>query len=88
MSKPQFPLCARCSKHACSPTGPAESTHVDMDNAPPFCPMKLRADVLKKVSQEYKKESVREFARQASIQEGECFEWADGKIRTKTSRST
>jgi uncharacterized metal-binding protein len=87
MSRPEVPLCAKCPVQACHPHGPIESTHVDMDSAPPFCPMKLNAHALDKASQEYRKESVGEFARQASIQESECYERVEGnKIRTKLPR--
>jgi uncharacterized metal-binding protein len=86
MSRPKVPLCAKCPVQACHPHGPKESTHVDMASAPPFCPMKLNPDVLEKASQEYGKEFVWEFARQASIQESECYEWIDGKRRTKIPR--
>lgn len=87
MSRPRVPLCAKCPVQACHPHGPIESTHVDMDSAPPFCPMKLNANALDKASHEYRKESVGEFARQASIQESECYERIDGnKIRTKFPR--
>ena len=86
MSKPQFPLCAKCSIHACHPQGPLENTQVDMESAPPFCPMKLDSDALEKASNEYRKESVREFARQASRQESECYERVNGEIRTKIPR--
>jgi uncharacterized metal-binding protein len=86
MSKPQFPLCAKCPIRACHPQGPQENTQVDMESAPPFCPMKLDADALQRAANEYRKESVREFARQASKQESECYERVDGKIRTKIPR--
>ena len=86
MSKPQFPLCAKCPVRACHPRGPLESTKVDMESAPPFCPMKLNTDALQKAANEYRKESVGEFARQASLQESECYERIDGKIRTKIPR--
>lgn len=86
MTRPQIPLCAKCLIHACHPEGPIENTYVDLKSAPPFCPMKLHRDTLDKASSEYSKESVREFARQASIQEAECYETIDGKRRTKTPR--
>ncbi|MEJ2739361.1 MAG: DUF1847 domain-containing protein [Dehalococcoidia bacterium] len=86
MSKPQLPLCAKCPVRACHPQGPVENTQVDMESAPPFCPMKLNTDALQKAAKEYRKESVGEFARQASRQESECYERIDGKIRTKIPR--
>jgi uncharacterized metal-binding protein len=86
MARPRVPLCAKCPIHACYPEGADTNTHIDLESAPPFCPMKLHPDILKKASDEYNKESVREFARQASIQEGECYETIDGKRRTKIPR--
>jgi uncharacterized metal-binding protein len=86
MTRPRVTLCVKCPIHACHPEGVESSTHVDIESAPPFCPMKLHPDVLEKSSREYSKASVREFARQASIQESECYETIDGKRRTKIPR--
>ncbi len=86
MSKPQLPICAKCAVRACFPRGPAASTQVDMERAPDFCPMKLDTDALEKAWNEFQIEDVKEFARQASIQEAQCYERIDGKIRTKIPR--
>ena len=71
--KPKFPQCSKCTTRVCHPHGPAESTSVDIETAPAFCPMKLDADVLDRAWQEYEKDEVIEMARMASIQEAECF---------------
>jgi len=43
------------------------------------CPTKSSQKVLEKARKEYIKEDIREFARQASIQEGECYSEKDKK---------
>lgn len=57
--------CARCTKVVC------ESEY--SDQATPTCPIKTQADILKRALKEYDKPDIHEFARQASIQEFECF---------------
>lgn len=86
MSKPQSPTCSKCPNRACLPQGTIENTQVDIESAPAFCPMTLNAKALEKAWNEYQKTDVKEFARQASIQEAECYEWIDGKLRTKIPR--
>lgn len=86
MSKPNYPMCAMCPVRACDPIGPLQSAKVEISKAPPFCPMKRDADALMKASNEYQKDAVKNFARQASIQEAQCYERVDGKMRTKYPR--
>jgi len=57
--------CAKCTKVVC---GSKES-----DQGPSNCPTKVKAEVIKQALAEYDKPEVREFARQASIQEFECY---------------
>ena len=59
------PECAECTTMVC------ESKHFDL--GPPNCPIKTKPEVIKKAVAEYNDPEVREFARQASIQEAECF---------------
>jgi uncharacterized metal-binding protein len=50
------------------------------EQATPTCPINTRADTIENVLEEYKKGNIHEFARQASIQEFECYrEMADGR---------
>lgn len=86
MSKVQVPLCTKCSKRNCFPEGSVDDTQVDIKGAPAFCPMKISDKALEKARNEYQKKDVREFARQASIQEAECYELINGKLRTKIPR--
>jgi len=57
--------CAKCTKVVC---GSKES-----DQGPSNCPTKVKAEVIKQALAEYDKPEIREFARQASIQEFECY---------------
>ena len=46
---------------------------VEGGKGPKFCPTLNRMDVVKEAMKEYDKKKLQEFARQASIQEGECY---------------
>jgi len=58
--------CAKCGvkDKACRAPG---------GQAPPFCPCTLAVETIARAAAEYEKPAVREFARQASIQEAECY---------------
>jgi len=58
--------CAKCTKRVCgtSRTG---------DQGPSNCPTRIERDVIQRALLEYDKPEVSEFARQASIQEFECY---------------
>ena len=57
--------CAKCTKVVCDSK--------QFDQGPSNCPTKVRRDLIKQAVAEYDKPEVREFARQASIQEFECY---------------
>ncbi len=57
--------CAKCTKVVC---GSKESAQ-----GPSNCPTKTKQDIIQQALTEYDKPEVREFARQASIQEFECY---------------
>ena len=59
------PECAKCTKVVCG------SEHYD--EGPENCPTKTKREVINQVVAEYSKPEVKEFARQASIQEFECY---------------
>jgi len=65
-NKKQNPQCALCSikNRACE---------VKDGSGPAFCPTLDNKDTKKFVKNEYKKPDIREFAREASIQEAECY---------------
>ena len=66
--KDDLPNCARCpfkiSERACRKEG---------GKAPAFCPTVQKAELTKECLKEYEKPELAEFARQASIQEGEAY---------------
>jgi len=57
--------CAKCTKVVCG------SEHYM--EGPENCPTKTKAELIKRAVREYDAPEVREFARQASIQEAECY---------------
>ena len=85
MTRDMYPMCARCAKAFCSPFIKANEVP-SIDDAPAFCPMKLMPEFIEKVLSEYDKPEVKEFARQASLQEFECYERVPGGMRTKNPR--
>lgn len=85
MADERITLCSKCGKKTCTPFIKADETP-DTSGAPDFCPMNLMPDILEEVKAEYQKPEVREFARQASIQEFECYERVPDGFRTKNPR--
>ena len=85
MAKKLHPMCAKCPTRACSPAIKA-SERPALDTAPNFCPMKCMPEVIEKALSEYNKPDVKEFARQASLQEGECYEQLPDGRRAKNPR--
>ena len=63
-----YPRCAECGidrkNRACGTAG---------DKGPGFCPTVNLSDVVESAAEEYENTGIREFARQASIQEAECY---------------
>lgn len=79
------PGCARCTAVVCRPDiGAGESP--DLTGAPGYCPMKLMPEVITRAMAEYEKPEVREFARQASVQEFEGYERLPDGLRPKNPR--
>jgi uncharacterized metal-binding protein len=85
MIKKQSPMCAKCTVGACQPTGKA-TEQPSLKTAPNYCPMKNAPDVIEKALAEYQKPDIKEFARQASVQEFECYEILPEGRRTKNPR--
>jgi uncharacterized metal-binding protein len=77
--------CARCPIEACSPVIKANEEPC-LDKAPSFCPMKLMPEVIEKSVLEYDKPEIKELARQASLQEFECYEQLPEGRRAKNPR--
>jgi uncharacterized metal-binding protein len=48
-------------------------------HGPKFCPTLTKKEIVERALDEYDKPEIKEFARQASIQEGECYAYRDRK---------
>jgi uncharacterized metal-binding protein len=79
------PNCARCVKGDCHPPMKADETP-PKDKLPAFCPMRHKSGVIEKAVAEYNNPEVKEFARQASKQEFECYERIPGGLRPRNPR--
>jgi len=85
MAEHPSPLCAKCPSVVCMPQIKTDEKP-SLDKAPNFCPMKLMPEVIDRAISEYDKPEVKEFARQASLQEFECYEQLPDGRRTKNPR--
>lgn len=92
MEKDLYPMCAKCGKTICNPFNKIGTEPPPIEEAPIFCPMRLRPEILEKAVVEYERNDIRELARLASLQEAECYEWVPTGvgdrlgIRTKIPR--
>jgi len=84
MTDKQQPRCAKCNG-ACSPP-PGSPEKPSQEKTPLFCPSRNQPGLLQQAMAEYQKPQIKEFARQASIQEFECYEMTEEGIRTKNPR--
>ncbi len=66
--------CAFCTGKTCFSIIVRDAALPELSEAPDSCPMRTKADAIEKAKNVYSTESVREFARIASIQEAECYE--------------
>lgn len=78
--------CASCSGGTCYPRIRREDPLPPLEEAPDFCPMRLHEETISRAVSEYEKPTVGEFARLASVQEGECYEQTAEGLRTKHPR--
>ena len=86
MARNMYPRCALCAKEFCMPQIKVDEEPPALDEAPPFCPMRIMPEVIKNALSEYDKPEVKEFARLASVQEFECYEHLPEGRRTKIPR--
>ncbi len=75
MMEKEYPMCAKCTRRICDPSSKIGTELPPIEEAPPFCPMRLNPDVIEKAVAKYEQKDVKELARLASIQEAECYEW-------------
>jgi uncharacterized metal-binding protein len=82
--KKEYSQCARCTTKVCENSGQkADTEPQSLEKAPAFCPMKLMPDVFSAALAEYDSPELKEFARLASVQEGQCYERLTDGLRTK-----
>jgi len=74
MEKKLYPACDKCGKLVCVAFGLQAEEKINLEDAPPFCPMKLHPDVIESTLPEYDKEDIQKLARLSSLQEAECYE--------------
>ena len=79
------PQCAKCPRMLCYPNI-ASSEKPSFEEAPRFCPSRLKRDIIEKSVCEYDRDDIREFARLASVQEFECYEQTPGGFRANIPR--
>lgn len=78
--------CAQCNGSTCYPRIKMEDPLPPLEEAPDSCPMRLWPETIGRAVSEYEKSMVGEFARLASVQEGECYEQTETGLRTKYPR--
>ncbi|MFU8795811.1 MAG: DUF1847 domain-containing protein [Dehalococcoidia bacterium] len=85
MTETLHPMCSKCGRAACSPVIGVDEIPT-LEEAPSFCPMTCVPDLIDAAVSEYDKPEVRDLARQASIQEFECYERTAEGLRTRIPR--
>ena len=66
MANPSGPACSKCAVDV-------KICETESGRGPAFCPTLTRETLFSRAMVEYERPEVKEFARQASIQEGECY---------------
>lgn len=85
MKDRRSPMCAKCQTLLCKPPNKTNEKH-SFDKALDFCPLRLMPEAVNRAISEYDKPEVCEFARQASLQEFECYEQLPDGKRAKNPR--
>ncbi len=75
MRETSYPMCAKCVKRICDPHNSIGTEPPPAEEAPPFCPMRLKPEVIDKATAEHERNDIKQLARLASLQEAECYEW-------------
>lgn len=83
MEKDLYPMCAKCGKRICNPFNKIGTEPPPIEEAPSFCPMRLKPEIFEKAMVEYGRNDIRELARLASLQEAECYEWVPTGVGDK-----
>jgi uncharacterized metal-binding protein len=81
-----YSQCAKCPGKICYPFAGVNDPLPSFEEAPEFCPMRRMPEVIESAGRRYDSANIREFARLASLQEAECYEWTDEGIKTNIPR--
>jgi uncharacterized metal-binding protein len=84
--KNHFTQCAYCDGATCYPAADINDPLPSIDKAPPACPMRQYEEVIREGVTHYQRANIQEFARQASIQEAQCYEFDGGDLKTRIPR--
>jgi uncharacterized metal-binding protein len=84
--KNPYTRCAYCDGSTCYPSAKLNDALPPIEKAPATCPMRLYPDVIRTGITNYHMPNIQEFARQASIQESQCYEFDGPNLRTKIPR--
>ncbi|MBS3809179.1 MAG: DUF1847 domain-containing protein [Desulfobacterales bacterium] len=78
--------CAYCDGSTCYPSAGINDTLPPVEKAPPSCPMRQHEETIREGATHYHKPNIREFARLASIQEAQCYEFDEQGLKTRIPR--
>ncbi|HMA67173.1 MAG TPA: DUF1847 domain-containing protein [Desulfosalsimonadaceae bacterium] len=82
----KYSQCAKCPGNVCYPFAGVDDPLPDVAEAPAFCPMRRMPEVIETACSRYQMANIHEFARLASVQEGECYELDEEGLKTRIPR--
>ena len=85
-NKNQYTQCAYCDGATCYPRVKLNDPLPSIEKAPPACPMRQHEEIIRQGATQYQRANIQEFARQASIQESQCYEWTGDELKTRIPR--
>ncbi len=85
-SKNNISRCANCNGKPCYPFININDPLPPLEEAPNNCPMRRYPDVIHQANGNYHKPNINEFARLASVQEGQCYEVSEQGVKTNIPR--
>lgn len=84
--KTLYTQCAYCDGGTCYPAANLNDPLPAIEKAPTACPMRRYEQVVREGITHYHRSNIQEFARRASIQEAQCYEFDGRNLRTRIPR--
>ena len=81
-----YTQCAYCDGGTCCPAADLNDPLPSIEKAPTACPMRQYEQVVREGITHYHRSNIQEFARRASIQEAQCYEFDGQNLRTRIPR--